>query len=169
MQRPIHDVNVCFQLLIKTVRRDDAASQAYGGPVIDLVDAASGLRFLVMVFAYGTQNPGDFVMTDPSGGLPMVPTSFRANPSFGVHIKGDFIPCTADAGAGTCTASGIDFEFRMDQDDFREILQRVRVIQPSLSPRMEDYAIASFHVRNETFGDAELGLEGSAIGLSVSE
>jgi len=165
----IHDVDVRFQLLIRTVRRGDAASQAYGGPVLDFVDTTSGLHFLVMVFAYGTQDFGDFVLKDPSGGLPMVATTFRANPSFGTRIAGDFIQCTADGDAGACTASGIDFRFRIDQHDFREILQRVRVIQPVLSNKMEDYAIASFQVRNETFGDAELGLEESAIGLSVSD
>jgi Repeat of unknown function (DUF5648) len=163
-----HDVFVDFQLAIKTVRRADASSHAYGGPVLDFLDSTSGRHLLVTVLAYGTQPPGDFVGRDASNGAPIVSTSFRGDPLFGKALEGRFIPCTADAASGSCSAAGIDFRFRIDQDDFAKVVALARSLDPALSPNIADYCIAYFQVRNETFRDAELGLEEHAVSLQLT-
>ena len=164
-----HDLFVGFQLLMKTVRRNDDASHAYGGPVIDFVDARSGRHLFVSVLAFGTQQPGDVVARDANNGTPIVGTTFRADALFGKRLKGDFIPCVADASSGSCTSTGIDFSFRIEQDDFAKVIGLARTLEPALSASIADYFVAGYQFRNETFRDARLGLEVHAVGLSVTQ
>jgi len=164
-----HDLFIGFQLLMKTVRRNDDTSHAYGGPVIDFVDFRSGKHLFVSALAFGTQQPGDVVARDANNGTPIVGTTFRANPLFGTRMVGDFIPCVADASSGSCSSTGIDFSFRIDQDDFAKVIGLARTLEPALSTSIADYFVAGFQFRNETFRNARLGLEVHAIGLSVTQ
>ena len=164
-----HDLFIGFQLLMTTVRRNDDASHAYGGPVIDFVDFRSGKHVFVSVLAFGTQQPGDVVARDANNGTPIVGTTFRPDPLFGRRMVGDFIPCVADASSGSCTSTGIDFSFRIDQDDFVKVIGLARTLEPQLSTSITDYFVAGFQFRNETFRNARLGLEVHAVNLRVTQ
>ncbi|HET9578875.1 MAG TPA: hypothetical protein VFP44_13660 [Usitatibacter sp.] len=164
-----HDLVVNFQLAIKTVRRANEGSHLYGGPIVEFVDTRSDVHLMVRVLAYGTIGLADGPGLDPSTSTPMVSTSFRADPLFGRVLKGDFVPCSAGAAGGSCDARGIDFSFRIDQDDFRKIVSLARPTNPLLSPDIADYAIVSVQVRNETLGEAEVGLVENAIQLLVTD
>jgi hypothetical protein len=162
------DLFVSFQMGVKTIRRANSQSHAYGHPLIDFRDVTSGQHVYVTLQAYGTNAPGDFVGLDASTGHAIVSTVFRADPLFGKRVQGDFIACTADANGGACAANGIDFNFRIDADDFARILGFARTVKSSLSPRPADYVVADFQFRNETFLDAEVGLVVHRVMLSVT-
>lgn len=164
-----HDVIVNFQLAIKTVRRANEDSHLYGGPIVEFVDRRSDVHLMVRILAYGTIGLADGAGLDPSTSTPMVTTSFRDDPLFGRVLKGRFIPCVADATSGSCDARGIDFSFRIDQDDFRRIVGLARPLNPLLSPDIADYEIAAVQVRNETLREARLGLVENAIQLLVTD
>ncbi|HWH40612.1 MAG TPA: hypothetical protein VNU21_12285 [Usitatibacter sp.] len=164
-----HDLFAGFNLLVTTVRRNDDASHAYGGPVIDFVDAKSGRHLFVSVLAFGTQQPGDVVARDANNGTPIVGTTFRAEPLFGKRLRGDFIPCVADASSGSCRSAGMDFMLRIDQDDFAKVIGLARTLEPALSTSIADYFVAGYQFRNETFRDARLGVEEHAIELFVTQ
>jgi hypothetical protein len=163
-----HDLLVTFQAGVKTVRRGNAQSHAYGHPLIDFRDTKSGEHVEVTLQTYGTQTPGDFVGRDAITGQAIVSTVFRDQPLFGTRLQGTFIPCHADAVSGACDASGIDFSFRIDADDFAKVLALARGVNPALSANPADYAIENFQFRNETFRDAEIGLVVNAVRLTVT-
>ncbi|HET9651989.1 MAG TPA: hypothetical protein VFP36_07355 [Usitatibacter sp.] len=163
-----HDLFMNFQLAVKTVRRAVPGSQAYGAAVIDFVDGVSNHHLEVTVLAFGTQAPGDFVGRDVASGATIVSTTFRPDPLFGQVLRGQFIPCEANATSGSCHADGIDFGLRIDERDFAKIVGLARANDPALSPDIADYYVGFFQVRNETYLDAEIGLEEHAVALSLS-
>jgi hypothetical protein len=167
--RGAHDVVVNFQLKVTTVIRASDSAQVSGGPMLDFVDVTSGQRVLVRVLAYGSQAPADVAGVDPVSGLPMVSTSFAA-PSFGRALKGQYIACGfATSATGGCAASGIDYSFRIDQSDFARVLAAARPFSAALSGDIANYRLAGMQMRNQTFGDAELGLVENAIQVIVTK
>jgi hypothetical protein len=163
-----HDLLVTFQVRVKTVRRDNAQSHAYGHPLIDFRDTKSAEHVQVTLQTYGTQTPGDFVGRDAITGTVIVSTVFRDQPLFGTRLQGTFIACQADAVGGACDASGIDFSFRIDADDFAKVLALARGVNPALSANPADYAVENLQFRNETFRDAEIGLVVNAVRLTLT-
>lgn len=63
----------------------------------------------------------------------------------------------------------IDYSFRIDQDDFTTALALARSVNPALSTDIADYAVATVQLRNETRGDAELGLLENALQFIVTK
>ncbi|CAH1905802.1 conserved hypothetical protein [Candidatus Nitrotoga sp. HW29] len=100
-ERP-HDVVVSFKLEVRTIRRANPESHAYGHPTLQFIDAKSHRHFYFTLQTYGTVAPGDSLTLDASTGRPIVSTVFRSNPAFGTRLSGDFIPCTATAVSGSC-------------------------------------------------------------------
>ena len=163
------DLNLGFIMAVKTVRRLDAASHAYGAPLIEFREAVTGDRIWVTLQAYGTQGAADFVGRDVITGAAIVSTVFRGKPAFGTRLAGDFVACNADAAAGACsTAEFGEYGFRIDAQDFARVLASARTVNPRLSARIADYRVHSFQFRNETYRNARLGLELYSISLSLS-
>lgn len=166
--RAAHDILVNFQLGIATVVRGDDSAQAYGGPVLEFADSRSGQHLLLRVLAYGSQAPAEFTGIDPVSGNVMVSTTFSA-PRFGAALNGRYITCAfARRATGGCPAPGIDYALRIDQDDFAKALGLARAVNGALSSDIADYVLVSLQMRNETLGDAELGLLENRIQLFVN-
>ena len=164
-----YDVLVNFQLKIATLIRSDDSAQAYGGPILEFADRRSGVRFLVRALAYGSQAPADFVGNDPISGKLMVSTTFAA-PRFGRALKGQYITCGfATLATGGCPASGIDYSYRLDRDDFANVLALARTVNSTLSTDIAGYQLIGLQMRNESFGDVELGLLENQIQVSVTK
>lgn len=167
--RGAHDILVNFQLKIATIVRSDDSAQAYGGPVLEFADNRSGLHLLLRVLAYGSRAPSDFTGIDPVTGNVMVSTTFFA-PRFGAALTGQYIACAfARLATGGCPAPGIDYSLRIDQNDFAKAIGIARTVNPALSNDIADYVLVSLQMRNETFGDAELGLLENRIQIFVTD
>jgi hypothetical protein len=166
------DMRIGFAVAVKTIRRADASSHAYGHPLLDLQDSASGHHVLVTLQAFGTVPAGDFVGRDVNTGATIVSTVFRADPLFGKRLAGDYIACTADAASGSCPGGGFDanqgFVFTLDGHDFAHVLALARGVDPALSARPQDYELAAYAFHVETYRDAEVGLEVDQPTLSVT-
>ena len=166
-ERP-HDVVVSFKLEVRTIRRANPESHAYGHPTLQFIDAKSRRHFYFTLQTYGTVAPGDFLALDDSTGRPIVSTVFRSNPAFGTRLSGDFIPCTATAVSGSCAVqTPTDFKFSINRSDFQGIVNAAQKIDPLLSGDVADYALANFHFNNEVYLDGELGLTLSNYKLEI--
>jgi hypothetical protein len=151
-----------------TLRRTDRAGHVYALPMVKLRDMASGHAVVVTLQAFGTVAPGDFVAREPSGDV-IVSTVFRADPSFGTRILGDFVACTADGSGGACGMQQARlFRFRIGFDEFRDLLRLARGIDAALSPHPASYRLEKLECRVESYRDVEvgLGLGGCALELT---
>jgi hypothetical protein len=142
------------------VARDGPGSHAYGGPLLEFGDAASGHSFLVTLQAFGTVPPGDFVAPDARTGQPIVSTVFCADPMFGRILSGRFVACAGDG--SQCNpqpkfAIATPFVFSMQRADFQAALDRARGVDPALSAKPADFFLARVAFHNETYLDARLG------------
>jgi hypothetical protein len=137
---------------------------AYGHPTIRFHDQASGIRIDVTVQAFGTREAGDFTVADPPGNRVIVSTVFRPNPAFGEVENGTYQRCQSE-----CDWLVEGFEFRLDRIHFDQVLARARAVEPRLSADADDYAVAMFDFKVETFGDARLGVRfrGASLALYI--
>lgn len=166
-ERP-HNVVVSFKLEVRTVRRSNAESHAYGHPTLQFIDTRSRRHFYFTLQTYGTIAPGDFLGLDLSTSRPIVSTVFRNNPAFGTRLSGDFIPCTATVDSGSCAVqTSTDFKFSINRSDFQGIVKAAQKIDPLLSGNVADYALANFHFNNEVYLDGELGMTLSDYKLEI--
>jgi hypothetical protein len=99
---------------------------------------------------------------EPATGNVFVSTVFRADPSFGSRVKGDFIPST---GSGPC-GSGT-FGFRLRREDFAQVVAMARASNPALSADPADYILVNFRFRGGVFNDAELGMALTNLKLDI--
>jgi hypothetical protein len=158
-----HFIELSFALNAKTVKRANPQSHAWGGPMIEFRDVRSGKAIDVTLQTFGTIPPADFVgVMEPATGNVFVSTVFRADPSFGSRVKGDFVPC---AGNGPC-ASGT-FEFRIRREDFAQVVAMARASNPALSADPADYILVNFRFRGGVFNDAELGMTLDTLKLDI--
>ena len=158
-----HFIELSFAVNAKTVKRANPQSHAWGGPMIEFRDVRSGQAIDLTLQTFGTIPPGDFVgVMEPATGNVFVSTVFRADPSFGSRVKGDFIPC---AGNGPC-GSGT-FEFRLRREDFAQVVAMARESNPALSANTADYILVNFRFRGGVFNDAELGMALQSLKLDI--
>jgi uncharacterized protein DUF5648 len=162
-----HDHALLATAVVKvpTIKRGDTGSHAYGGLVFQFADASSGHAFLATVQAYGTVPPGDFSGPDANGQA-LVSTVFRADPSFGERVAGDFAACAPESNTA-CFTGVHEYRFRIDRAGFERALQRARAIDPALSADAANYFVGQLRFHNEIFGDAELGATVERLQLDV--
>lgn len=162
-------LEISFKLRVATLVRDNPQSHAYGHPTLQLVDRASGQHLYVTLGTYGSTPVGgdDYLAYDVGTGRVIVSTTFRADPSFGKRLSGEWISCP---GNGPCDAAATDdFRFRIDFAAFRTALARARTLAPTLSGDPADYFLANFHFNNEVARDGRIGLAISGLALEIFE
>ncbi len=154
-------LDLAFSVNAPTVARS-TGSHAWGSPMIEFRDTVSGQSIDVTLQAFGTIPPGDFSgVMEPETGNVFVSTVFRADPQFGIRLRGDFMPCnTGPCGSG-------DFAFRLRREDFENVIAIARGSNPALSQNATDYILVNFRFRMGIFGQAELGASLSSLFLSV--
>jgi len=163
-----HELVVSFDLALKTIRRANPQSHAYGHPTLQFEDFRGGNHLYVTLGAYGSVNGPDIVIRDGTTGYVIVSTSFRDNPRFGARLSGQWIPCNADASSNGCTApTSQSFKFRINRGDFRKVLDLARTANPGLSADPADYLLDNFHFNNEVFLDGEIGVTLSDYRLEI--
>ena len=159
-------LDVSFNLTVKTARRADPQSHAYGAPMIEFRDTRSGGAIDVTMLTFATFPSGSFVSAmDPTTGNVFVSTSFTESTTFGKRLSGDFISCD---GNGACASTGRNlFQFRISKDDFAKIVSMARGSNPTLSQDVNDYLLVNFRFRSGILGNADLGdsLDGLGIGI----
>jgi uncharacterized protein DUF5648 len=158
-----NEIVVSFNLDIRTIRRLNPASHAYGHPTLQFMDTKSGQHLYVTLGAYGTgtdgKPPNDLIGMDSGTGRVIVGTAIGPNPLFGKRLAGEFLACEADANQGLCGKTGQGrFAFRITRADFAKVLGLARALNPRLSEVPADYLLANFHFNNEIYREAELGL-----------
>ena len=150
-------IELAFRLSGGDIRRSDPDSHAWGAAAIAFRDTVSGRSIDVTLQTYGTIPPGDFAgAVDASNDHIYVSTVFRADPSFGIRVAGDFVPC---AGNGACAMgdyNGKQYTFRLGRDDFVKVLALARAANPNLSANPDDYLLVNFRFQNGIVGDASL-------------
>jgi hypothetical protein len=156
-----NNLEISFNLLVKTIRRHSSGSQAYGHPTLQFLDTRSGNHLYVTLATYGTGvpgKPGDLLTIDQGTGRVIVSTAFREDPRFGTRIAGNFLHCDGDANSGGCEQPASDaFRFRIDRGDFQVVLDLARSLNGTLSSDPRDYLLANFHFNNEIHLGGELG------------
>jgi Repeat of unknown function (DUF5648) len=158
-----HFIELSFGVNAKTVKRANPQSHAWGGPMIEFRDVRSGKSIDVTLQTFGTIPPADFVgVMEPATGNVFVSTVFRADPSFGSRVKGDFVPC---AGNSPCVLGF--FEFRIGLEDFARVIDMARASNPALSADPADYILVNFRFRGGVFNDAELGMTLDTLKLDI--
>jgi hypothetical protein len=159
-------MEVSFGLTMKTARRANAQSHAYGAPMVELRDVKSGDAIDVTMLTFATFAPGDFVgQMDPVTRNVIVSTSFRDRATFGNRIAGNFIACD---GAGACGSSvPTAFRFRMTKEDFARVVAMARESNHALSADVNDYLLVNFRFRTGILGQADVGAALSGLALDV--
>lgn len=153
-----NEVVLSFDLTLATLRRDDAASQAYGHPTLEFIDQASGEHLYVTLATYGTQAAADFVARDTTTGRVIVSTTFRADPMFGKRYSGDYLRCDATATSATCTGTAGSYRFGIDRAGFQRVLDLARGANARLSGSPGDYFLRNFHFNNEVYREGRIGM-----------
>jgi hypothetical protein len=164
------ELRVSASVSVGVVAREAPGSQAYGHPVLQFGDAASGHSFVVTLQAFGTIPPRDFVGADARTGEPIVSTVFRADPLFGRALSGSFIPCAGDGSACAprqANVAQVPFVFAIRRADFAAALRFARTVDPALSADTADYILARIALRNETYLDARLGATVTALAAEL--
>lgn len=162
-------LEISFELKVRTLRRNDPQSHAYGHPTLQFIDRTTGQHLYITLGTYGSVpfDGPDYLARDAGTGRVIVSTTFRENPSFGKRLSGEVIVCP---GFGACNLAATEaFGFRIDLAAFRAVLQRARTLAPELSGNPQDYHLANFHFNNEVYRDGELGLTLSRYVLQIFE
>lgn len=145
---PLPETQLVLQVhvLVATLAASPS-SHAYGHTTIEFLDIRSGASFYFNTLAYATMPlGGDGVGYDVNMGKPIVGTSFGAESLFGRST-------IAPAGGNYRR-----FEIRIDRGEFQRIVAAARTRDPALSLDPADYLVANFRLKNETVGDARIGL-----------
>jgi len=157
------DLELSFDLTVRTMRRADAQGFSQSHPVIELIDTVSRRNFYITLGAAAIQPfpatpETDFFGKDFGVGKAIVSTVFRDNPGFGIRLAGNALVCDSTSPATACPATPTSFRFRLRPQDIAFVIARARTLDPLLSPNSADYAIDNFSFNNEVNGEAEVGL-----------
>ena len=137
-------------------------SHAYGVFSLQFRDETSGRGLLFNAIAFGTLGAAEGVGRDLHTSLPIVYTAF-ATPGRFAFLAGSL---NYGMPSPTPPQNGF-FQAWIGRRHFQAILDAARQVDPLLSPRPEDYSVASFGLVNEAYGDGEIGLVVNDISLSL--
>ncbi len=157
------DLELSFELAVKTFRRDTAQGFAQSHPTIELIDSRSRRNFyltlgVASVASHPARPEDDFAGRDFGIGNAIVSTVFRANPAFGVRVAGQAFTCNTNGEGDVCNPANTAFRFRLRPADMRQVLARARSLDPLLSADLADYAIDNFSFNNEVNDHAQIGV-----------
>lgn len=166
------DLELSFELSVKTFRRDTAQGFAQSHPTIELIDTRSRRNFyltlgVASVASHPARPEDDFAGRDFGVGNAIVSTVFRANPAFGVRLAGQAFTCNTNGEADVCNPGNTAFRFRLRPDDMRLALARARSFDPLISADLSDYAIDNFSFNNEVNDHAQIGVMLRSYTLSI--
>jgi hypothetical protein len=155
-----------FEMLVKRIETRSPDSNAYGHTSVEFVDTRSGGRVLFNLLAYGTISTGEVAWRDDFTGKTTVGGPFRSGSPYGRSVSSStlstppgFVNPAYYSGASLLYVLAIlEFEFRIDRDEFGRVLDSARIANASLSPDPADYRIAGFSFKNEVVGDGEIGV-----------
>ena len=159
----VRDVELSFDLTVKTMQHANELGYAQSHPVIELIDTKSRRNFYITIAAAAvlplpTTPETDFYGKDFGVGNAIVSTVFRDNPGFGLRISGTSFSCNTQNNPNACPALPTTFRFRLRRQDIAFVVAKARALDPVLSPDITDYAIDNFSFNNEVNGDAQVGV-----------
>ena len=156
------ELAIRFTLNVKSIGAFTPGSAAYGHPTIEFIDQRSGHHLYFTVMTYGTPPAvpaGDYLAPDVSTGKVIVGTTFRPGTPYGRSLG---LSTLALPSSGFVSPNpwgwGGAFEFRVNRDEFQNVLNAARTVDAALSASPTDYLVDNFHFNNEVFGDGEIGL-----------
>jgi len=161
------EISVKFQLFVKTVNLRNSVSAAYGHPTIEFIDQRSGKHLYFTVLTYSSFAPSDYLAPDVATGKVIVGTTFRN----GSQYLRNFGTWAFDTPSGFLPpfvyGLGGAFEFRMNRDEFLNVLKDARSVDAALSADPGDYLLDNFHFNNEVYGDGEIGMNIAGFRLEI--
>ena len=156
------ELQLQFTLNVKSIDARSTGSAAYGHPTIEFIDQRSGHHLYFTVMTYGTPPAvpaGDYLAPDIGTGKVIVGTTFRPSTPFGRSFG---LPTLALPSSGFVSPNawgwGGYFEFRVNRDEFQNVLNAARSVDAALSASPADYLVDNFHFNNEVYGDGEIGI-----------
>jgi hypothetical protein len=150
---------------VGVIARDSPGAHAYGHPLLEFGDAATGHSFVMTIQAFGTVPPADFVGPDARTGEAIVSTVFRPNPRFGTVLSGSFASCVGD-GSTPCKVTA-PYVFSLKRADFKAALDLARSVDPALSSDPASYFLGRVAFHNETYLDARLGVTVTGVSADI--
>jgi hypothetical protein len=153
------ELKVSFNVFVKTIKVLGAGGSAFGHPTLELVDRRSGRHVYFTTLAYGTVDAIPvYVAFDSGTGRPIVGTSFRADSPYIRTFGLPSLPTPSGFVSPHPWGWGGYFEYRMDREEFRRVIDSWRTLVPELSTDPADYFLDNFHFNNEIGGDGEIGI-----------
>ncbi|HUL55800.1 MAG TPA: hypothetical protein VLT60_02305 [Usitatibacter sp.] len=154
-------LELAFLVNVPTFVGGGVQGQAWGHPMLEFRDTASGQSIDVTLQTFGSVAPADFAgIAEPQTGNVFVSTVYRANPAFGERVLGDFTPCPAAVCGGS-------FAFRLRRADFETVIATARQFNPALSTQPDDYILVNYRFRIGVLGSAEVGAMVSGVSLTI--
>ena len=154
-------LQVSFNLFVKTIEVRSAGGSAFGHTTLELIDQRSGKHVYFTTLAYGTVPEGTppvFIAFDTFTGRPIVGTSMRTDSPYIRPFGLPSLPTPSGFVSPNPWGWGGGFEFRVDRDEFKRIIDSWRTLVPELSTDPADYFFDNFHFNNEIGGDGEIGI-----------
>lgn len=152
------DVEISFNATVRTLRRG-ADGHAIAHPTIELIDTRSRRNVYLTIGTISGEPQADFSARDFGIGKPIISTTFRADPAFGVRLAGNTFICNTNGPDSLCDQKdNTFFKFRLRPADIASVVERASKLDPAISRNIADYAIDNFSFNTEVSGDAEIGL-----------
>jgi len=161
------EISVKFIAYVKTVNLRNSVSAAYGHPTIEFIDQRSGKHLYFTALTYSNFPGSDYLAPDVATGKVIVGTTFRN----GSPYLRNFATWAFETPSGFTPpfvyGLGGPFEFRMNRDEFLNVLKDARSVDAALSANPDDYLIDNFHFNNEVYGDGEIGMNIAGFRLEI--
>jgi hypothetical protein len=153
------ELRVSFTLNVKTITAA-SGSAAYGHPTLEFIDTKSGHHLYFTVGTYGSMPAGgsDLLMVDSGTGKVIVGTTFRAGTPYGRSLGLPTLYTPSGFVSPNSWGWGGYFEFRVNRDEFQQVLNDGRKLDTTLSASPDDYILDNFHFNNEVSKDGEIGI-----------
>jgi len=168
--RPLESqLSITHDLTLVRLAVRSKGSEAISHPTLEFIDQRSGLHLYFTVLTWGTQKltNADYLARDGSTGKVIVGTGHRAS-IYGRSLGDPTFSRRQDVyGYVAGLPAGGSFEFRVDRSEFQRVIDAARTLEPALSTDPADYFVDNFHINNEVYGDAEVGLRVGNIALRL--
>ena len=154
------ELRVSYTLNVKTIASTTPGGGAYGHPTLEFIDTKSNHHLYFTAGTYQTMPlvPGNFLAIDSGTGKVIVGSTLRPDSNY-LRIFGlGMLATPSGFKAPDPWGYGGYFEFRMNRDEFQNVLNDGRKLDAALSGNPDDYILDNFHFNNEVAGDGEIGI-----------
>ena len=154
------ELRVSYTLNVKTIVSTTPGGGAYGHPTLEFIDTRSNHHLYFTAGTYETMPlvHGNYLAIDSGTGKVIVGSTLRTDSNyFRIFGLGTLATPSGFVSPNPWGYGGY-FEFRMNRDEFQNVLNDGRKLDAALSASPDDYILDNFHFNNEVAGDGEIGI-----------